>query len=294
MTKILIQRNDNAFQNPDVQLEFHNWIGSPMLTPAVGDSNSLSAEERKQAITCPYGIFKHALLSVGIVENDELKQINGSAFMIGPGLAVTASHVVVNVELDNLVMTSLGQCGGLFWKCESRSTLNDEHDIAFLSLTLASEVPTIARVYKFGVSETLPKKGDTLKLFGYRQTDLPSKCSSETVTEVSLDSLYCEGVITDVYLDHKTPRVAVDCGVLDGMSGGIAMNSDGLACGVISSGFDMEDGSVGPSMIALTDSVFDLEFKMRRTLMQVECTTLAHEAARNDPDPAICFEPKVS
>jgi len=286
-TKILIQRDDDAFQDREVRLEFHNWIGDPPVVTQAGGGS-------KTATPCTHGIFDHAVLSVGVAKGDELNQIEGSAFMIGPGVAFTASHVIDNVEYDDLILTSVSQCDGLFWKCESVSMLNDDHDIAVLSLKLASKVPTTACVHKFGVSETLPKKGDTLKMFGYRQTDLRSKSGSQAVTEVSLDFLYCEGVITDVYPDYKTPRVAVDCGAIGGMSGGIAMNSDGLACGVISSSLEMEDGSISPTFVALTSSVFDLQFKMRRILGQVECTTLAHEAARNDPNPAICFEPKAS
>ncbi|WEE76662.1 serine protease [Comamonas testosteroni] len=180
----------------------------------------------------------------------------GSGVMIGPGLLLTATHVLEEVAATGyppLFMTFLPNRARA-WLAHSSvtssglsefdSSRKKKSDITLVSCTLNSDAHTDCQLTLAPLQVALPLVGDRLWAFGYRHHDFEAKASRVT-------PLVSSGLVTAVFPDGRGERMPAACievamDTFGGMSGGPVANDEGYVIGVVSSSFDG-----GPSYVTL-------------------------------------------
>ena len=238
----------------------------PIIRIAIPESNGTSRPDWVQN----WDFFEGALLTVVIRDGDSHK-IEGTAVMIAPGLAVTASHVFAEHVGDIGAGTSALSCFGHrstgvdVWKVTNIVSDVDRGDLAFLSLELASPVNATWRFTEIGITTRCPKPGEILSIFGYRFEEADTGADVEFTFKGNL--FVASGTVVAVYPveRHPTlmpfPAIELDCGSLGGMSGGAVLDPEGLLVGVISRGLKTDD-LLGPTYAAWIVGGFNNEFTL--------------------------------
>lgn len=191
------------------------------------------------------------ILAIGIA-NREGSQIIGSAIMIGPGLAVTAKHIleewVPNLESQKNELFLIGPRGVEmdFWKVSSIN-YSHENDVCYLSLELRSSLPESFTLSKAPLRIKLPLIGEKLYIVGFRFEDHVLHQDGSKPNPTFSGGLYISsGHVTQVFPYGRDssmlpgPCVEIDCGSLGGMSGGPIFDSEGNLVAVLST--SLEDG----------------------------------------------------
>lgn len=191
-----------------------------------------------------------------IRSTDEGFEPIGSGVMIGPGLLLTATHVLEEIAATGsppLFLTFLPSRARA-WLGHSSVTGSglsefDAHrrtnsDITLVSCTLNSDAHMDHQLTLAPLQVALPLVGDRLWAFGYRHHDFEAKTSR-------LTPLVSSGLVTAVFPDGRGERMPAACievamDTFGGMSGGPVANDDGYVIGVVSSSFDG-----GPSYVTL-------------------------------------------
>ena len=191
-----------------------------------------------------------------IRSTDEGFEPIGSGVMIGPGLLLTATHVLEEIAatgspplfmtfLPGRARTWLGHSSvtssGLS-EFDARRSVNS--DITLVSCTLNSDAHVDCQLTLAPLQVALPLVGDRLWAFGYRHHDFEAETSR-------LIPLVSSGLVTAVFPDGRGERMPAACievamDTFGGMSGGPVANDDGYVIGVVSSSFDG-----GPSYVTL-------------------------------------------
>lgn len=180
----------------------------------------------------------------------------GSGVMIGPGLLLTATHVLDEFDGTGsppLFMTFLPNRARA-WLGHSSITSSGlsefdvrrkkKSDITLVSCTLNSDAHMDCQLTLAPLQVALPLVGDRLWAFGYRHHDFKAKVSR-------VNPLVSSGLVTAVFPDGRGERMPAACvevamDTFGGMSGGPVANDDGYVIGVVSSSFDG-----GPSYVTL-------------------------------------------
>jgi len=237
-------------EDPTKDLPIGTTIEFKLIAPL--DSNAV----RYPQTLNNWDYFQGALLALMIKTADDV-HIFGTAFMISPGLAITATHVVYDfkeiIESGKVAFYCMGirsECTEL-WKVTSL-IFNEIDDICFLLVSTVSNVSENHKFYRFGLTTRTPKNGETIQIFGFREHQ--SKMSTSSF-QFTVDIFASSGIVTAVYPygRGKTympyPVIELDCGSLCGMSGGIGIDKNGLVVGIISRGMDTED-QCGPTYLS--------------------------------------------
>ncbi len=204
--------------------------------------------------------FDGALLALGFRGAAGGAEILGSAVMIAPGLALTATHVLTN-HLPQLTDGSVvGICmgpreGGLdLWKLRSIS-YDEADDLAFLSLELMSPIGDDWSFRTLPLTTRCPAVGETVTITGFRFAEgWPWPEGGAPLPAVG-ELFASTGAVSVVYHPRRDtsvityPAIEISCGSLGAMSGGAVLDRDGCLLGVISRGWNTEDGE-GPSYAA--------------------------------------------
>lgn len=229
-------------------------IGSEICFKTIAQVNS-DAYEKPDAVK-NWGYFQGAILALAFNTKGGI-QILGSAFMIAPGLALTATHIISEI-VDDLQGGRIAPiCLGIrdktidVWKI-GKITYNFDSDITFLSLVASSGLPEDKTYYMFGISTRTPHQGEEIQIIGFRE-----KATAFSKNKFRfLASLYTSvGKVVEVYPYRRDnvmlpfPTIQIDCGSLGCMSGGVAIDKNGLAVGLVSTSYDHEDKS-GPTFIS--------------------------------------------
>lgn len=202
-----------------------------------------------------WDFFDGALLSVGIRRPGVVTQdILGSAVVIAPGLALTATHVISEVLSDLSIGRASIYCVGVrsagldIWRVRSLSYTEDS-DLTYLALELVSDLTPDWRFTSFGLTTRAPRVGETLTVLGFRFADIQVEGSGF----VARGDLYAAvGKVANVYHPMRDyvlmpyPTIEVLCGSVGAMSGGAVMDRKGLLVGVVGRGLATEDGR-GPT-----------------------------------------------
>jgi len=182
--------------------------------------------------------------------------ILGSGVMVGPGLLVTASHVLDEFPSEGsppLFMTFLAN-GARAWLPLDVATLSkssefDEgkivgSDMALVSCTLNSEAHAQIPLMLAPMQVALPLLGERLWAIGFRH---------QTITDGTalVTPMISSGRVTAAYPNGRGERMPSPCfevnmDAIGGMSGGAVVNADGYLVGILSSSFEG-----GPSYVTL-------------------------------------------
>jgi S1-C subfamily serine protease len=201
-----------------------------------------------------WSFFEGALLTVGL-RIDGMHQILGTAVVVAPGLAVTATHVF-DEHLPGVRDGSIGLwCGGVasaglnVWEV-SGVNFAPQSDIAFLSIRLVSELPEGRKIRKLPLSTRTVLPGDKVSVIGFRIGPLES--SEETSFLFSGQMFIAAGHVVETHPHMRDPllmpypTIEIACGAVGGMSGGAVIDDTGHVVGVLSKSFETEDHR-GPS-----------------------------------------------
>ncbi len=209
-----------------------------------------------------------ALVAVARMD-DHGTTVLGSGVMVGPGLLLTATHVLdefPSTGAPPLFLTFL-QNAARAWLPRDRSTASGPSafssdrklvsDVTLLSCTLNSDPHEDHPLTLAPLQVALPLIGERLWAFGYRHGAIDDGASMIT-------PLVTSGLVTGVFPQGRGERMPASCievamDTKGGMSGGPVVNANGYLVGIVTSSFDG-----GPSYITL---IWDaLRLKVRSTL----------------------------
>ncbi|WP_210238953.1 serine protease [Mesorhizobium sp. B4-1-3] len=207
-----------------------------------------------------------ALVAVAKMEEREIT-ILGSGVMVGPGLLLTATHVIEECmavgAISPVFLTFLPGAARAWLPQEivASSVVSkfDEtrdviSDLSLISCTLNSAAYETSPLMLAPMQIALPLVGQRLWALGFRHQRIEDGTALVSLM-VSL------GLVTAVFPCGRGERMISPCcevemDVLGGMSGGPVLNSDGLLVGIVSSSFDGR-----PSYITLIWDAFQLNLK---------------------------------
>jgi len=211
--------------------------------------------------------YDGAIVMVGITDGETFT-VEGSGVMVAPGLVLSATHVlrdhadaIVNRELSvYCIGVRSGHRADLWAVRRSLRYAEDNSDIMFLGVELNSEISDDWYVSCLPISTRTPVVGETLTIVGYR-FDRPDALPEllpivRGVRAVGRGDLFVAvGETETVHYPRRDallapfPAVEISCGSLGGMSGGAVIDESGALIGILSRGFETEDGR-GPSTAA--------------------------------------------
>lgn len=181
----------------------------------------------------------------------------GSAVLISPGIAFSATHVfenhiekVMDGELG-IMATGLTSEGMQIWRVTHIKFVTNT-DIAILSLSYAAAIPSSKIFRTSKISTRVPRLGEMITICGFRASALDFEVT-EKGFPTSIDAYVCNGKVIDYYpLSRDTtlckgPTIGIDCPSPSGLSGGPAFDDKGLLIGILSTSF----GEESPSAVSL-------------------------------------------
>ncbi len=242
-------------------------ITDPLATPAPGTKFTCSSLKINpvQAEAAPltvenYEYFDGALLAVCVRFGDSYK-VEGTAVMIGLGLALSAKHVVdghrealTSGDAVVLCMGIRGDGAVTAWHCYSMAGVPSGSDLILLSLRLVSDLPADRDFPTIPLTTRIPPPGESVTIVGFRFDEILDDAVNDPVPLIG--SMYVsQGAagqfsfpIHDSVL-APYPTIEVLSGTLGGMSGGAVIDVNGHVIGITSRGLSHED-QMGPSLAA--------------------------------------------
>ena len=198
--------------------------------------------------------FRGALLVI-LVRDADGAVANGTAFMIAPGLALTATHTVddhtrgwQSGDVELICVGPTPNCLVL-WRVTSILAAEGD-DIAYLSLRLISEPEASPMgIRLFALTTRAPAVAERVHIFGFRFNALHG-----TGGEINMsgDLYAAAGVVQAIHHPHRDavlmpyPTIEVACGALGAMSGGPVVDDAGFVVGIVSRAFETAEGD-GPT-----------------------------------------------
>lgn len=201
------------------------------------------------------------LFAVGFGDAQKFN-IEGSAILVAPGVALSARHVI-KPHLDailagdtGIMLMSVSPHGLDLHRIEQ--VVIDETDVCILRTSLASDLPPSGDIMCATMTTRLPKVGERIFLAGYRAQEIEPVAggfAAETRIAVGeVTAIYMHGR-DSVILPH--PCIEVKTLTLGGMSGGPAFDEGGKVVGILTSSIEDPDGPSYVSMLwpALTNKI---------------------------------------
>ena len=202
-----------------------------------------------------WGLLSGAVVAICL--NDECStRIVGTAFFVAPGVLISASHVLIQLESDLRNDALLAFCVGIrddeaqYWLIRHIHR-NSGDDICILSVEARSPIPRDKTYYQFPLSTRAPRNQTEIHLLGFREGDTVP----EDQHTLCANMLLSKGRVTAVYpqrheLPHLPfPTIEIAAGTRGGKSGGAAFLPSGHIIGVIARGWETEDRR-GPTYVS--------------------------------------------
>ena len=190
------------------------------------------------------------------VRNGSEEIVSGTAVIVGPGLALTAYHVIadfveryegdrdiglhLNVSFELLLFLGLDQGKTILPLKVLRIWNSDPLDIAILALAVPEELPE-GHIWKAPTLSLLPPKmGEDVCAFGFADSQV-ARNEPSAINTINLHPRTALGTVRMVHHDQRDrfrlpfPCFQTDARFDGGMSGGPVFNSTGSLCGIICS-----------------------------------------------------------
>jgi hypothetical protein len=266
---------------------------------------------------------RNSMLAVAAYYEDRVYPC-GTAFLVGPSLAVTAAHVVdqpfdcrvysppdpENPDFGIIAIQRVNkEERGLCWRVESEHRFpapwtgeDDDYeatrpvDVAVLKLVpLPPLVPELEdwRRSHLEVNVAPPSVGSMVTAFGFTRSDMNAEPIDSTLLMCSNVCRVVQGTVTDVFFPRRDrsmlvfPCFGIEGDFHSGMSGGPIFNDRGQVCGVVISG-----GIPGVCHGAVLWPILGVEVDGRRLLdlaAQGHIRAANHHCVTIHPDPAYEF-----
>jgi Trypsin-like peptidase domain len=254
------------------------------------------------------------MLALSILRDDELEPV-GTAFLIGPSLAFTATHTIDDVSEDYAVIAQQIVDHGktpLLWSVtamyRSPAAVSEDDrplDIAVLALEAFGEAIETERHRRFffELNVATPRIGQKVVAYGFTKSATRRAADDPFLFETTHRFRHVEGVVSEVRWPHRDlgmmpwPCFAVEADFDPGMSGGPIFNSQSQVCGVVSSGgiLGLSWGSIlWPALRISLDGIHLLDLA-RRGVIRVRnhhCVTLWPDNHQG-PFPGVAFDPRT-
>jgi len=229
-------------------------VSSLNIDPVQAEATPLSVEN--------YEYFDGALLAV-CIQYVNTYMVEGTAVMIGLGLALSAKHVFDEHRAALGDGDAVGFCIGVrgdgtlaAWQVYSMATIPGGTDLQLLSLRLVSDMPADGDFSTIPLTTRVPPPGEHLTVVGFRFDDETASTDSiENPVALSGLMYVSQGAagqfsfpIHDSVL-APYPTIEVLSGTLGGMSGGAVLDVNGHVVGITSRGLETDDQQ-GPSLAA--------------------------------------------
>lgn len=215
---------------------------------------SLNFQARRLIFEGSNGDYMPVSSQMGILlalsfRDDSGHHTTGSAAMVGPGLAVCATHVLedqgflekIKCGEATLVAQAPVSGGMLLWTVLRVSTVH-RTDLSILSMTLSSSFPVDRRFIVASITTRMPAVGEILTVTGLSALRPTEELSSSTRIEMNTGCML--GRVIDRYPNGRDqtmlpgPCLAVECDARGGMSGGPVFDSRGYLVGLVSSSYE--------------------------------------------------------
>ncbi len=205
--------------------------------------------------------FEGMVLAVSFMD-DAQHSVLGSAVMVAPGVAVSATHTfeehLPQIQRGELGLAAFGIAsdGVLAWEVRFVQTVV-RTDLCILGLRFLSEPPASGKVHMATITTRLPSIGETVVVGGFRASreEIPL---TPPALELEGRMLLTSGSITQSFPQGRDsmlvpwPSLEVDAPLFGGMSGGPVFDERGGLIGVGSRSMEMGPGEEpSPMIVAL-------------------------------------------
>jgi hypothetical protein len=207
-----------------------------------------------QAIPTPqdvanWEVFDGSLLAVCFQYGDRYV-VEGTAVMVGLGLALSAAHVFDD-HRDALARgEAVLMCFGMradgvaeIWQCYAMSRdKEDQCDLELLCLKLISDVPADHQFRVLPLTTRMPAPGETVTVVGYRFEDSFARESANDPITLGGAMYASQGTVGEFSypMQHPVlapyPAIVFDSGTLGGMSGGAVFDVNNQVCAITTRG----------------------------------------------------------